>query len=110
MAIKHAVHGEVIDLYSFHTKSTAALIKSGEFEVIRLVVEAGNPIPDHKVDGPITVQCISGQCTFFVEGEPRELKPGAWLHLTGGTTHSLEAQEKTVLILTILLCESNKDR
>jgi quercetin dioxygenase-like cupin family protein len=103
MAIRHAEHGAVIDINTFHSESTAALVKTDKFEVIRLVVEAGKPIPKHKVDGPITVQCMSGRCAFFVEDEPRDLAPGAWLHLNGGTTHSLEASEKTVLIVTILL-------
>jgi quercetin dioxygenase-like cupin family protein len=101
MPIQHAEHGQVIDLGTFHTDS-AALVKTGAFEVIRLVVAAGKSLPSHKVEGPITVQCLSGRCTFFVGDQPRELSPGAWLFLNGGTPHAVKAAETSVLLVTIL--------
>lgn len=103
MAIEHARHGEVVDLSKFHTTESAALVKTEAFEAIRLVVKEGKSLPPHKVEGPITVQCLSGRCTFHVEDEPRELGPGAWLYLKGGTTHAVEAAEDSVLLVTILL-------
>jgi quercetin dioxygenase-like cupin family protein len=101
MAIQHAEHGQVIDLSAFHADS-AALVKTDAFEVIRIVVEAGKSLPPHEVEGPITVQCLSGRCTFFVDEQPRELRPGAWLYLNGGTPHAVQAAETAVLLVTIL--------
>jgi len=102
LAIEHARHGQVIDLTTFHTADSAALVKTGSFEVIRVVIKAGKSLPPHKVDGPITVQCLSGQCTFFVGEEPHKISPGMWLHLNGGTIHAVEAAESTALLVTIL--------
>jgi len=102
MAIEHAQHGQVLNLNTFHAADSAALVKTGEFEIIRVLVEAGQSLPPHKVDGPITVQCLSGQCTFFVDEEPRKLSSGDWLYLNGGTTHAVEATESTALLVTIL--------
>ncbi len=102
MAIEHAEHGQVIDLNTFQTEKSAALVKTDQFEVIRVVVDVEKPLPPHKVEGPITVQCLSGQCTFFVDKEPRKLGPGAWLFLNGGSTHAVEASESTSLLVTIL--------
>jgi quercetin dioxygenase-like cupin family protein len=104
MSIPHAEHGQVIDLSTFHTES-AALVKTGAFEVIRIVVGAGKSLPSHKVEGPITVQCLSGRCTFFVDDQPRELSPGAWLYLSGGTQHAVKAAETSVLLVTILFAK-----
>lgn len=106
MAHEHANPAEVIDLSSFGGDKSTALVKEKKFEVIRLLVEAGKSIPEHKVDGPITVQCLSGKCTFSVGTEPRELVPGSWLYLTGGSLHSVEGGEETsVLLVTILFAK-----
>ncbi len=102
MAHAHATPGDVIDLYTFGETKTTAVVKEESFEVIRILVEQGKPIPSHKVDGPITVQCLSGTCTFFVGAEPRKLSPGSWLYLASGTKHALESDETAILLVTIL--------
>lgn len=103
MAYKHATPGDVMDLSTFGESQTTALVKTPQFEAIRIVMQPGRPIPAHKVDGPITVQCLSGECTFLVGDESRQLVAGSWLFLTGGTMHALESQEPCVLLVTILL-------
>ncbi len=102
MAQEHAHPGAVVDLHTFGGDKSTALVKETAFEVIRIAVEGGKPIPEHKVDGPITVQCLSGNCTFFVGEEKRELTPGSWLYLSGGTLHALESDERAILLVTIL--------
>ena len=107
MAHKHAEPGEVMDLNTFGEDQTTALVKEKAFEAIRVVLKPGRPFPPHRVDGPITVQCLSGICTFFVDEEPRKLHPGSWLYLQGGQLHALEAEEACTLLVTILFVKSN---
>ncbi len=102
MAIEHAVPGKVIDLTTFGETKSTALVKEEKFEAIRLHLDPGKKIPPHRVDGPITVHCLSGRCTFFVEDGPRALVAGSWLYLEGGTMHSLEAEEESTVLVTIL--------
>ena len=102
MAIEHAVPGKVIDLTTFGETKSTALVKEEKFEAIRLYLDPGKKIPPHRVDGPITVHCLSGRCTFFVEDGPRALVAGSWLYLEGGTMHSLEAEEESTVLVTIL--------
>lgn len=102
MAIKHASAGDLIDLGTFGGDRTTAVVKEQTFEVIRVVVSPGKPFPPHKVDGPITVQCLSGRCTFFIDDQPQEMSPGSWLHLAGGSMHALESDEGAVMLVTIL--------
>jgi quercetin dioxygenase-like cupin family protein len=102
VAHNHAKPGEIIDLNTFGENVSTALVKEERFEAIRIHVEADKPIPPHQVDGPITVQCLSGKCTFFVGDEPRELVPGSWLYMTGGTSHALESNETATLLVTIM--------
>ena len=102
MTIEHAEHGRVIDLNKFGETMSTALVKEEKFEAIRLYLDPGKKIPPHRVDGPITVHCLSGSCTFFVEDEPRALVSGSLLYLEGGTIHSLEAEETCTVLVTIL--------
>lgn len=106
MAIEHAALGEVIDLETFGPQDTdthtVALVKTDRFEAVRLFTRAGSTVPPHKVDGPITVQCLRGEATFFVGAEPQEMGPGTWLHIDGGKVHSIEARTDCVLLVTIV--------
>lgn len=102
MPHEHATPGQVIDLNTFRESKTTALVKEKQFEVIRLSVEPGRPVHPHKVNGPVTVQCLSGKCTFFVGDERRKLEPGCWLYMEGGTMHSVESHEPATLLITIL--------
>jgi len=109
MAIEHAALGEVIDLRTFGPENTdthtVALVKTEHFEAIRLYARAGHTVPPHKVDGPVTVQCLRGEAMFFVGEDPKELDPGTWLHIEGGKVHSIEAKTDCVLLVTIIFAD-----
>lgn len=68
MAIPHATPGDVIDVRplgaALAATRTHALFKSGDLEVIRIVLRAGDEMPPHVVAGEITVQCIEGRIAF----------------------------------------------
>ncbi len=106
MAIPHAFPGAPVNLLpedeSLTEVRTTALVKETNFEVIRMVIPKGKSIPNHKVDGPITVHCLKGLIAFTAEGETRELKAGHWLYLRGGASHALAAHEDSLILLTIL--------
>ncbi|MEO7547158.1 MAG: cupin domain-containing protein [Ramlibacter sp.] len=107
MAIPHARPGEVIDVKPLGTGLAAArshaLFKSGELELIRLVLLAGEQMPPHAVTGEITLQCIEGRIALSCDAGMRELGPGQLIRITGGEVHSLRAIEDASLLLTIAL-------
>jgi quercetin dioxygenase-like cupin family protein len=102
MAIDHASSGTVIDLNTYRENTTSALVKTDHFETILMFIEAGKTIPAHSVDGPITVQCLNGKCTFTVGNEKLAVEPGAWFYLEGGAEHGIDAQQDTSLLVTIV--------
>lgn len=106
MGLPHIEPGEVVSLGDLKSglpsDTTVALMKTDSLEAIRMVLPAGKEIAEHSVPGEITVQCLSGKLTFFVEGEPRTLDEGQWLFLSGGTVHSLSVLEDCTLLVTIL--------
>ena len=70
-----------------------ALFKSGQLEVMRVVLPAGKAFPPHRVAGEITVQCLEGRIDFSVDGVSQELRAGQLLHLEGGVLHGLVGLE-----------------
>ncbi len=107
MAIPHATSGEIVSLRPLGDAAAQArpyaLVKTTEFEAMRLFLSAGKELKEHKVDGSITLQCLEGRVEFRFDGETRVMMPGDWLYLVGGVSHSLFAQENASLLLTIML-------
>lgn len=82
---------------------STALFKTGQLEVIRLVLPKGKAWPAHKVPGEIIVQCLAGAIDFTSEGSSRLLLAGQLLYLPGGVVHGLGAVEDAIVLLTIAL-------
>lgn len=107
MAIPHAAPGVPLDLQPpgevLSEARTNALVKSEAFEAIRLVVPKGHEVcRDHRVDGPITVQCLKGQIAFTSDGDTHSVPEGHWLFLPGGVPHTIAGVEESLVLLTIL--------
>ena len=107
MALLHAQAGEVVDIRPLgadllNTK-TSALIKSEHFEVIRMVLQAGKQVQEHRTKGEVIVQCLEGLVHLSMSGSKVELGAGQLLHLKAGQPHALEAVENSSVLLTILL-------
>ena len=107
MALEHAKPGEVIALTRAGEDATAfssiALAKTGQIELIRLVLPAGKEMPEHHVKGEITFQCLSGEIAFITRGKPTTLKAGELLYVEGGAPHAVRALADSVALLTIVL-------
>ncbi len=107
MALHHAKPGEIVDLRpageSLKDGRTAAIVKTEQFEAIRLVIPAGTEIPAHKVSGNLTLQCLEGLVELGLATSPVILKAHDWIYLDGDAAHSLRAIEDSSLLLTIFL-------
>lgn len=102
MALEHAKPGQVVDLGTAGAEGTTALVKTEQFEAIRLVVREGGRIPPHEVSGDLTLQCLEGRVALTVAGSASELAAGQWVYLAGGVEHAVEGIEDAVLLLTIV--------
>ncbi len=107
MAISHARSGESINVQPFGPRlsqeRTAALFKSEELEVIRLVLPAGKSMPPHRVAGALTLQCLEGQLSVTTEGASQLLDAGHMLFLPGHALHGVTAVRDASALLTIVL-------
>lgn len=107
MAIHHAASGERIDIRplgdALKTEPTKALYKSAQLEVFRIVLLAGKSMPEHRVDGELTVQCLEGSISFSIGGARETMRQGDLVCLAGGMPHALEAIEDSSVLVTLLL-------
>lgn len=104
MALRHAGPGEKVGLQSLAGTSdarTVALVKTDAFEVVQLVLRAGDEIARHSVAGYATVQCLEGSAILETT-EQIELSRGDWLYLDRNQGHSVSAIEDSSLLVTIL--------
>ena len=107
MALQHAASGERIPLQRGDDDiayfTSVALAKAKNMELIRLVLPKERAMPEHMVDGEITLQCLEGEIVCTAHGGSTVLKPGEMLFLLGGVPHSVQANVDSVALLTILL-------
>ena len=105
MALAHAGSGDVVDLRplgdALETSKTFAIVKTEQFEAVRLVMPAGTTIPQHQVEGRISLHCLEGKAILEHE-ENAELRPGDWVYLERNVPHSVRAVEDSSLLLTIM--------
>jgi len=106
MATHHASPAEIVDLETWAqdlpSEHTKAIVKTPEMELARLVFVAGGEFPDHKVSGPIVVQCIKGEIEFVAMGVTRILKTNQLVYLAPDEPHSIRAIADAVVLLTII--------
>ena len=67
-----------------------AVLRTSAVEVVRLIVRAGQEIPQHKSEGEIIVHCLEGRVAFTAFGKTQVLAPGKLLHLPAGEPHAFE--------------------
>lgn len=107
MAIHHALSGELIDIRPLGDAitgvRTATLYKTQHLEVFRLVLLAGKEMPEHKVVGELTVQCLEGSVEFSIGTTRDVMRAGELKCLAGGVAHSLRAIENSSMLVTLLL-------
>jgi quercetin dioxygenase-like cupin family protein len=107
MALQHAASGDKIALargdddIAYFT--SVALAKTPHMELIRMVLPKERPMPVHKVDGEVTLQCLEGEIAVAAHGRSITLTPGEMLYLSGGVPHSISAVQDAVALMTILL-------
>ena len=92
------LHGET----TWNTGQNArTLIKYDDLRVVLMALKAGSRIPEHKANGRISVQVLSGHIRLNASGRTFDLRPGSLLALDERAPHDLEALDESAVLLTI---------
>lgn len=107
MAMHHASSGELVNLRPLEaplddTQSTT-LLRDPQLKVMRLVLPAGKELPEHAVEGPITMQCLQGAIDVTAHGVCKSMRAGDLMYLESAVSHRLRAREDSSLLVTIVV-------
>ena len=82
-------------------QNARTLIKYDDLRVVLMALKAGARISEHKTNGRISVQALSGHVRLNALGRAFDLLPGSLLALDERAPHDLEALEESAILLTI---------
>lgn len=107
MALHHLKPTEVENLTQFEEGKPRhkALVKTDQFEAIRLSLVAGEDIPEHHVSGFATVHCLHGAVEMIFADRTVTMISGDWLYLDQKQRHAVRAVEDATVLLTIMLAK-----
>ena len=77
------------------------LIRDAGIRTFLLHLRANDEMPEHKVKGPITVQCLQGSVVFRTATEEAEMITGSLLSLPAEIPHSLLARRASLMLVTV---------
>lgn len=99
------LRAEIDRLHAEATWSTGhnarTLVKYDDFRVVLIAVAAQARIPEHKAEGRIAVQVVSGHVQVRASERTFNLRSGGLLALDRGVVHDVHALEESALLLTI---------
>jgi quercetin dioxygenase-like cupin family protein len=84
------------------TRNSVTLVKTSTLSIVLTAIRKNASLCGHAVDGPITLQVLSGTIEFGVSGEPKTLGAGAMIALEKGVPHDILALDDSDLLLTIV--------
>jgi nucleotide-binding universal stress UspA family protein/quercetin dioxygenase-like cupin family protein len=82
---------------------TKTLVKAEGLEVIRLVVRAGEELPERKAKGIVVISCLEGRVTLTALGRAQDFQAGELLYLPPGEPYSLRGVVGASLLMTALV-------
>jgi quercetin dioxygenase-like cupin family protein len=114
MAQSHPAPGQPIDIRPLGARLTdsasIALFRTDDFEVMRVVLPKGKSVPEHHVEGELTLQCLEGAVEVRMGSKSQRLQAGEMVYLFGHTPYALTAIDDASLLMTMLRKgENSKD-
>ncbi len=105
MALHHIQPTEIAHLNEAAESGSRrhALVKTSQFEAMRLLLAAGEEVPEHQVPGFATILCLSGSVVLMLSDKTVTMNPDDWLYLDRGQRHSVRATDDASLLVTIML-------
>ncbi|GAA4332343.1 cupin domain-containing protein [Pigmentiphaga soli] len=106
MALKHAQLLDVIDLHApgppQATSQSVSLLRTAQLQILRLVLAAGQQVPEHHVAGEVAIQCLEGDASVLTPKATCRVVAGQLVVLPAGERYSLQAHADTVLLATMI--------
>ena len=107
MALPHAQALDIIDVHPLGAQLrdavSTSLLKIDALQLMRLVLAAGEGLPQHSVPGVVTIQCLEGEALVSTPQRDCRLHGGQLMVLDGGEPHAVRAVSDASLLVTVQL-------
>lgn len=107
MALPHA---RLLDVISVQPLGPAlidafstSLIKTGQMQLLHLVLPAHQDMPEHQVAQECCIHCLEGEVEVTLPGGSRRLGPGQLVVLPARQRHGLRARADSAVLVTLQL-------
>ena len=88
--------------YSSGGITSKVIHKSEKSNVTLFLMAAGTDLSEHTATKEGLVYVIEGKGTFVLDGKLIKILPGTFIAMSKNTPHSLEAEENTAFLLTLV--------
>lgn len=98
---REAVELREVEAFRSTGHSAKTLVKYPGLRVVLIALRAGAKMGEHRAPGQLTLQTLSGRVQLTVADEAIEAGGGSVIALGETWPHDLEAQEDSVVLLTL---------
>lgn len=84
------------------SRNSVTVVNTDNLSIVLTVIKKGGSLSSNEVDGPYTLQVISGAVKFGVPGKPLTLPAGTVIALDKAIPPDIQALEDSELLLTIV--------
>lgn len=95
-------------MYHDERPTVQVMLNTDAGKEIRIAFRKGQVMKEHQTPFPIVVQVFEGAIDFGIRGEIQQLKKGDMIALEGGVPHDLNAQEDSLVRLSLSTSDSVK--
>ncbi|HZW76954.1 MAG TPA: cupin domain-containing protein [Flavobacteriaceae bacterium] len=95
-------------MYHDERPTVQVMLNTDAGKEIRIAFRKGQIMKEHQTPFPIVVQVFEGAIDFGIRGEIQQLKKGDMIALEGGVPHDLNAQEDSLVRLSLSTSDSVK--
>jgi quercetin dioxygenase-like cupin family protein len=100
------LHAEIASLKNEDTwqrsdRVARTLVKQANLQIVLIVLKPGARLAEHRAQGAVSIQGITGAPRVQVGAESVVLSPGHLLALAPGTLHDVEADVESAFLLTL---------
>ncbi|MEX0750362.1 MAG: cupin [Dehalococcoidia bacterium] len=82
-------------------RAAKTLVKEGPLRVTVVALRKGTTIDDHRVEGPLSIQSLTGRIRIGIGGERFDVPSRGMLTLEPGTTHDATALSDATFLITM---------
>ena len=103
--VQHLTQDEMLidrGLVEQHGRSARTLVKEGPLRVTMIALGVNGVLPAHSTSGPISVQLLEGDITFFAAGKEYPLAMRDLLVIAANVEHSARSSKGGAFLLTVV--------